>query len=146
MSFRAQARDPAAKPLNDSARTIRLRSARLGTTRLVHRRRQSCRFPSAEATGHRAYVAIAHLLQALRDQRGAATAAAITDDSLIEVWHLFLDLHFDFATIEMLRPARVSCFPVFVRADVNQGRGAAAQFQSRVVRRNLLDALFCLGD
>src|SRR4030095_2646238 len=101
---------------------------------LAHRRRQSRRFPSAEATGHRAHVAIAHLLQALRDKRRAAAAAAITDDSLIEVWHLFLDLYFDFATIEMLRSARVPCFPVVVRAYVNQGRGAGAQFQSSVVR------------
>jgi hypothetical protein len=34
----------------------------------------------------------------------------------------------------MLCPARVFRFPIFVRADVDQGRGAAAQFQSGVVR------------
>src|SRR5262245_14078608 len=94
---------------------------------------QPRRFPSAEATIHGADVPITHLLQALRDERRTNSPAAITDDSLIDVRHLFLDLHFDFATIEMFRPASVSCFPVFIRTYVNQDRNSAVQFESSIV-------------
>ena len=73
----------------------------------------------ATAAGHRADVAITHFLEALGDQRRAAAATAITDDSLIEIGDLFLDLQLDFAAVEMLRARRTACLPIFVGTDVD---------------------------
>ena len=49
-------------------------------------------FPFAKTAAHRAHIAVAHFLQVLRDERGTAAAAAITNDPLIEIRHMLFDL------------------------------------------------------
>jgi hypothetical protein len=105
------------------------------------RRRQTRGFPPTKTAAHRAYIAVAHLLQAFRDERGTATTATITDDPLIEVRHLLFDLDFDLAPLEMLRAAGVAGVPILLRTHIDQRRRAAADLVHGIVRRNLLDVL-----
>ena len=89
---------------------------------------------------------VAHFLQTVGNERGATAAAAITDDALIEIGHLVFDLQLNDTAVEVACATGVAGLPLITGADVNQDRGAAADFMRGVVRRNLFDVLLRFGN
>ena len=112
------------------------------TRRLIIRlfgRRQPGGFPRFEASGHGANVFIAHFLQALASERGAAAAAAMANDHCVRIGNFFFDVEFDGAAAYVKRAGDVAVVPFIFVADINDYRLAAAQLRGGFRRWGLGD-------
>src|SRR5207244_12436724 len=61
----------------------------------LFRRGQSYAFPGFETAGHGADVFVAHFLQALGGERGAAASAAMANHHCVQVRNFFFDVELD---------------------------------------------------